>query len=453
MTASDRNTILAETVKRLIRRDAKSHLSKIVNRTHAADLSAILQALPRDQQFMLFELVHDLEKKGMVLSELDEDTFVSLVENLNADQLAAIFNEIPNDDVADLLARLPDDLSQTILSKMHKDDSKEVEDLMQYDDDTAGGIMVPEFLALNGNMTAREAIATIQKEENLEIEMPFYVYVVDDEGRLVGVVSLRQLVVTNPQKPLKSFMFKPVYSVTADTDQEEVAKLVARYDILAVPVVDDENKIIGVVTVDDVLDIFREEATEDMLKMAGLGDEYADNKSVFKGLKIRTPWLVASCIGGIIAASIIVIFDGTLALFPFLAAFQPVISGMGGNVGSQSATIVVRGIATGRIETGSMAKIIGRELAIGVTMGFLYGIVVGLIAQFKINVGLVGLVVGMALMCSMSIAAFMGSALPILFSRMKIDPAVATGPFVTTSVDIVSITLYYLIATFVLGWV
>ena len=453
MATSERTTILTETVKRLIRRDAKTHLSKIVNKTHAADLSLILQALPKDQQFILFELVDELEKKGVLLSELDQDTFTGLVENLDADQLAAIFNEIPNDDVADLLARLPEELSQTILSKMHKDDSKEVEDLMQYDDDTAGGIMVPEFLALNGNMTAREAIATIQKEENLEIEMPFYVYVVDDEGRLTGVVSLRQLVVTSPEKALKNFMYKPVYSVTPDTDQEEVAKLVARYDILAVPVVDEENKIIGVVTVDDVLDVLREEATADMLKMAGVGEEYADSKSVWKGFKIRTPWLVASCIGGIIAASIIVLFGGTLALFPFLAAFQPVISGMGGNVGSQSATIVVRGIATGRIEVGSMAKIIGKELAIGFAMGVMYGIVVGIIAQFKINVGMVGLVVGAALMFSMTIAALMGSALPILFSRMKIDPAVATGPFVTTFVDIVSITLYYLIAMFVLGWI
>lgn len=452
MAANERTIILIETVKRLIRRDAKTHLSKIVNKTHAADLSVVLQALPKDQQFMLFELVHELGKKGGVLAELNEDTFVSLVENLSADQLAAIFNEIPNDDVADLLARLPEELSQTILSKMRKDDSKEIEDLMQYDDDTAGGIMVPEFLALNGNMTAREAIATIQKEENLEIEMPFYVYVVDDDGRLTGVVSLRQLVVTSPEKPLKNFMYKPVYSVTPDTHQEDVAKLVARYDILAVPVVDEENKIIGVVTVDDVLDVLREEATADMLKMAGVGEEYAESKSVWKGFKIRTPWLVASCIGGIIAATIIVFFDGTLALFPFLAAFQPVISGMGGNVGSQSATIVVRGIATGHIEAGSMAKIIGKELAIGVSMGFMYGIVVGLIAQFKINVGLVGLVVGIGLLCSMTIAALMGSALPMLFSRMKIDPAVATGPFVTTSVDIVSITLYYLIATFVLGW-
>lgn len=453
MAANERITILTETVKRLLRRDAKSHLSKIVNKTHAADLSIILQSLPKEQQFMLFEYIHDLEKKGTLLTELNEDSFAGLVENLNADQLAAIFNEIPNDDVADLLARLPDELSQTILSKMHKDDSKEVEDLMQYEDNTAGGIMVPEFLALNGNMTAREAIASIQKEENLEIEMPFYVYVVDDEGRLTGVASLRQLVVTNPDKPLKSFMFRPVYSVTTSTPQDEVAKLVARYDILAVPVVDEENRIVGVVTVDDILDVLQEEATADMLKMAGVGEEYVESKSVWKGFKIRTPWLVASCIGGIIAAGIIVFFDGTLALFPFLAAFQPVISGMGGNVGSQSATIVVRGLATGRIEVGGMARIVGKELLTGLFMGFMYGIVVGIIAQFKISVGMVGLVVGLGLLCSMSIAAFMGSALPMLFSRFKIDPAVATGPFVTTSVDIVSITFYYLIATFLLGWV
>ena len=300
----DRQKILTISVKRLLRRGATSRLHKIVNKTHGADLSILFRSLSLQDQRLLFDMIDDVEQKGILFSELDEDIFVELIDGMDPDEVAAILEAMPNDDVADLLNQLPDETASSLLKRMKKEGSDEVEDLMRFEDDTAGGIMNPDFIALNQEITAKEAIERIQKEF-ADVEMPFYLYAVDEYGNLVGVCSLRQLVVVKPQTPLKSFMTTEVLSVQTHMDQEEVAKLVARYDILAVPVVDESNRLVGIVTVDDVIDIFREEATEDILKMAGVGEEFIETQSIFKSSRIRLPWLFASCLGGIFAFYVI----------------------------------------------------------------------------------------------------------------------------------------------------
>jgi len=448
--ASDRNRILGESIKRLLRRGATSHLSKIVNKTHAADLSVVFRSLSIAHQRKLFNLLRENSAKGLLLSELDEDTFQDLVERIPNEELARIFETMPTDDVADLISQLAPDRAQTILEKMRKDGSKEIEGLLQYKDDTAGGIMVPDFVSLVENVTAQAAIASLQKE-NLDVEMPFYLYVVDDYGKLVGVVSLRQLVVVPPSTPLKHFMTTDVFSVHTQMDQEEVARIVARYDILAVPVVDDSNRLVGIVTVDDVIDIFRKEATEDILKMAGVGEEFVETKSVYKSTKLRLPWLFASCLGGIFAAFVIGKYEASLLKVAYLAAFIPVIMGMGGNIGTQSSTIVVRGLATGRLHVRDIWTVVGKELSIGLILGLVYGLLIAGVAQFRYSIAALALSVALAVICSMSVAALVGSLVPMVFARISIDPAVATGPFVTTSIDIISVFFYFMIATTLLG--
>jgi len=329
-------------------------------------------------------------------------------------------------------------------------ESEEVEDLLRYEDDTAGGIMVPDFIALREDVTARQAIESLQTEHS-DVEMAFYLYVVDEYGKLVGVSSLRQLVVVPPEIPLKEFMTTDVFSVQTDMDQEEVAKLVARYDILAVPVVDGSNRLVGIVTVDDVIDILRKEATEDILKMAGAGEEFVETKSILKSTRIRLPWLFASCMGGIFAFFIIGEFESSLSKFTYLAAFIPVIMGMGGNIGTQSSTIVVRGLATGRIHVRDIWSVVLKELTIGVILGLVYGLLIGFVAQFRYSMEALALSVSLAVICSMSVAALVGSLVPMGFARINIDPAVATGPLVTTSIDIISVFFYFLIATTLLG--
>ena len=442
----DPNKILLDTIRRLLRREANSHLRKIVNKTHAADLSVVFRSLSLSEQLKLFAMIKDNEQKGILFSELEADTFLEIVAELDLNEIVSILEQMPSDDVADLIGRLPDEKAASILEMMQKVDSDEVEDLLSYGDDTAGGIMNPDYVALREETTAKEAIEAIQKEY-ADVEMPFYLYAVDEFGKLVGVSSLRQLVVVAPQTPLKNFMATEVISVQTDMDQEEVAKIVARYDILAVPVVDASNRLMGIVTVDDVIDIFRREATEDILKMAGAGEEFVETKSIWRSTKIRLPWLFASCVGGIIAFFIISWFEVNLNRIAYLAAFIPVIMGMGGNIGTQSSTIVVRGLATGRLNVRDFWHVVFKELTIGCILGVVYGTIIGMVAQASYTNIPLGLVVGSAVVCSMSIAALVGSRVPMLFARINIDPAVATGPFVTTSIDIISVFFYFQIAT------
>jgi len=442
--------ILIESVKRLLRRDATTRLRKIARKTHAADLSSVFHSLSIPNQRRLFDLIDEIEIKGEIFSNVDEDTFLNLIEEMTLDEMVDILDLMPKDDVADLLGHLPVEKSDAVLEMMKKEGSEEVEGLLHYGDDTAGGIMVPDFIALREDTTARAAIESLQ-EEHLDVEMPFYLYVVDSNGKLIGVSSLRQLVVVPPNTPLRDFMTTDVFAVKTDMDQEEVAKIVARYDILAVPVVDDTNQLMGIVTVDDVIDIIREEATEDILKMVGAGEEFVETKSIFKNIKMRMPWLFASCVGGIVASFIIGYFQSSLSRLAYLAAFIPVIMGMGGNIGVQSATITVRGLATGRLAIRDIWSVVFKQLVVGMILGLFYGLVVGTVAQLKYTRGLFAISVALAVFSSMTLAALAGSLVPMTLAKINVDPAIASGPFVTTAIDIISVTFYFFIATTLLG--
>jgi len=450
MKPADHNKILMDSIKRLLRRGAYSRLAKIINKTHAADLSAVFGSLTLTEQRKLFGMIEDTEQKGILFSELDEDTLLDFVEDMSIDELVGILEAMPSDDIADLLGRLPEEKSAAILERMNREDSEEVEDLLRYDDETAGGIMVPDFIALREDVTAREAIESLQKEHS-DVEMPFYLYVVDEYGKLVGVSSLRQLVVVPPETPLKAFMTTDIISVRTDMDQEEVAKIVARYDILAVPVVDESNRLVGIVTVDDVIDIIRREATEDILKMAGAGEEFVETKSVFRSIRIRLPWLFASCLGGILASFIIGHFQASLSEMAFLAAFIPVIMGMGGNIGIQSSAITIRGLATGRLHLRDMWNVLAKQIAVGLILGLLYGVLIGAVAGASYRIELLAISVGLAVVCSMTMAATAGTLVPMTLAKLNVDPAVASGPFVTTAIDIISVTVYFFIATSLFG--
>jgi magnesium transporter len=448
--ADNGNRILIDTIKRLLRRNALSHLQKIIHKTHAVDLCEVFKSLPVASQHQLFSMIKDPQEKGLLFSELEKDIFLNFIEDIDLQEIADVLEQMPKDDAADILGRLPADKADLLLKKMEQEGSQEVEGLLKYGKETAGGIMTPDFIALRENLTAKEAIASLQ-QEHIDVEMPFYLYVVDESDRLVGVCSLRQLVVVLPDTQLKAFMTREVLSVTTDMDQEEVAKIVARYDILAVPVLDASGRLVGIVTVDDVIDIFRREATEDMLKMAGVGEDFVETKSVMRGTRIRLPWLFASCLGGLVAFLVIGHFEKSLNQLAYLAAFIPVIMGMGGNIGTQSSTIVVRGLATGRLNIHDFWKVTLKELTIGAILGVFYGLIIGSVAQFRYSTLALGVAVGSAVLCSMCVAALIGSMVPMVMAKIQIDPAVATGPFVTTAIDIISVFFYFKISTVFLG--
>ncbi|MBW2108200.1 MAG: magnesium transporter [Deltaproteobacteria bacterium] len=449
----DREKILLDTLRRLLRRGAVARLKNLVAKSHTADLAAVFPLLRSAEQERLLALIRDPKQKARLFSELEDDIRSALLQSMSDNEVAEIVTHMSSDDVAALIATLPDQRAKAVLERMKREDSEEVHELLAHDQETAGRIMVPNFVALPETTSAREAVAVLQRQY-ADIEMPFYLYVVDDHGRLRGVVSLRQLVVVPPDTALKSIMRTDVVSVHTSTDQEEVAGIVAHYNLLAIPVVDDNNLLVGIVTVDDVIDVIQDEATEDVLKIAGItgAGAYVETQSILKSIHKRLPWLLAAWVGGVVASFVVGHFQQTLSKLISLAAFMPIVMGMGGNVGTQTSASIIRGLATGKIDLGQVKRVILREFSIGFCLGFVYGLMLSLFANLRYGFGLwkLGLVVGLAMICSMTLAATFASCLPLVLHRFRIDPAVASGPFVTTCTDILSVLFYFKIASFFL---
>lgn len=447
--------IYLDAFRRLIRRGGTTNIKKMLDKIHPADLAMVFRHLAPGERQMLFGMLPTQLAAAELLSELDQSLIEELLSTLEPLQIANIFQEIQPDDQADILGYLSEEKSQVVLELLQSKQTSNVEALLQYAPDTAGGLMTPDVFLLSQDTTAKDAIEKLQESESAE--MVFYIYVVEENNHLVGVISLRQLLTVAPTTLLKDIMIHNVLTVTPETDQEDVAKIVSRYNILAVPVVDEFNKLLGIVTVDDVIDVIREEATEDILQMAGAGSDHEiASKSAWENAKIRMPWLFASLLGGLAAFYVITQFENTLSKIAILAAFIPVIMGMGGNIGTQSSTIVVRGIATGRIAIAEAWKVLFKESRVGLLLGISYGILLAICVIILQNVGVIssgqnpivlGAVIGSSLAISMIASATIGTFIPIFLERMDIDPAVATGPFVTTFIDIMGIGIYFTIAT------
>jgi magnesium transporter len=420
-----KSQILLETTRRLIRRQATANLKRIFTKTHPADIAHLFEYLNERERSAIFDLIDDAEKAAEVLSEIDRASGAKLLEGMERPRIAEILQAMSSDDRADFIGELPEELAEEILGLLAKKESEQVEDLLSYEEDTAGRIMTPDFFALTDETSAKEAIEALQKAS--EAEMVFYVYVIDNREHLVGVISLRQLITVPPTKKLKGIMVTDVISVRTDMDQEEVARVVEKYNILAVPVVDEENKLVGIITVDDIIDVIREEATEDIMRMAGTHeDEFVYRDNVFKVSRFRLPWIMTNLLGGLITGYLLWIFKVTIRDVLALITFIPVITAMGGNVGVQSSSIIVRG---------------------GIIMGTTCGIAVGLVGYFWHGNATIGLVVGVAMVVAMTIAATMGTIAPAFFKKIKVDPAIASGPFVTTANDITGILVYFGVAT------
>jgi magnesium transporter len=325
---------------------------------------------------------------------------------------------------------------------MHRDEAAEVEKLLIYDEETAGRIMTPEVFSLPEQTTIGDAITALQQVG--DVELAFYIYVVDDRDHLVGVLSLRQLLLHRPDMHLRELMNTDLIVVRTDTDQEDAARVAMKYDLIAVPVVDDQGRLVGIITIDDLVDVMREEATEDFYRLAGTSEEERHRTGLWASVRSRTPWLAASLVGGIVASVVIGSFEETLKVLPILAAFIPVILGMGGNIGTQSSTIIVRGLATGRVETANLGRVVAKEMGTATVLGLIYGVVLGLTTFFYWEVSWqTSVAVGVSLLGSMLIAASIGSFVPMILHRVGVDPAVATGPFVTTSVDVLATLLFF----------
>jgi len=453
------NNRIKERINFCIKGELWEQIPKFFEDLHPADIAEIINHAPPNSHNKLFELIED-EIKPDVLAELDDKTEADILEELSDEEISDIVEEMAPDDAADLLGELEMVRSEEILGMMETEDSEEVRELMQYGEETAGGIMTTDFVAVQANMTAAEAVEHIG---SLELDEPIYnAYVVDKEGRLTGWIELWVLLKkTNRNMTLEELAEREIISVHTDTDQEEVARLAAKYDLGSLPVLDWQNKLAGRITIDDIMDVLEEEASEDIFKLAGSSDTELDYGSALHACKARLPWLLITLVTGFISSLILTSFDEHLKIAGIgaLVAFVPIIMGMGGNTGIQSSTLIIRGIALGASHSKKIMHIITHEIIAGATMGLICGTTIGLWAHFLIaskgipiiDPGYLALTVAIALFSAMAFAAVFGALVPVLLNRAKIDPAVASGPFVTSSNDIFALLIYYGITLVMLG--
>jgi len=439
---------LADTIDRLYRRGALRPLKRILARLHPADLAAVLAVLPDAHVMPVFDAIPNNELAAEVLVELADRDRDRVFEEKPIEELLPILEELPPDELTDLIQELEPELARRLMALLERDSKEEVEGLLRYTPDTAGGIMTPDFFSLTEDVSVEQAISKVR--HHYDVEMVFYLYVTDARQHLVGVVSLRQLLLADPAQPLREIMNTRVISVHTATPQEDVADRVDNYQLLAVPVVDDDNVLVGMVTVDDVIEVIEAITTRNILRMAGTDESETLTESPLKIARIRLPWLLAAFAGGLLATVIVKQFEPMLMQVLALSAFLPVVMGMAGNVGVQAATVAVRSLATGALSLDDAGIELFKELRVGLLLGVFYGLVLAAFGWFFFGDLQLAEVVGLTLLLNMSGAAVLAMLMPLVFHRMGIDPAIATGPFVTTAIDVLGVLNYFMIASLVM---
>ena len=452
MVAPRRSDVVLDSVKRLLRIGATANLLNLLQKQHPADLAQIFGALLDTERSAVFALLVERQPKLAMetISEMGPEPGALLLTGRSAEDIAKLLHELPSDDAAALIDYLPEELSREVLELMRSKESGQVESLLEYGEQTAGRIMNPAVFALNEDLTVGEAITALQGSR--DVEMVFYLYVVDVRRHLVGVTSLRRLLLVSPETPLKRIMTPDVISVRVDTDQEEVARQVASYNLLAVPVVDEENKLVGVVTVDDVIDVIKDEATEDLLRLAGVSGDERISTPAGEALRKRLPWLGVNLVTAFVAASVVALFEGTIEKVTALAVFMPIVAGMGGNAATQTLTVIVRGLALGELSWVNARKALAKEAVVGMGNGLVLGLIAAGVAWITKNDPMLGLLLGMAMVCNMFVAATAGTLVPLGLKAMKVDPALASSVFITTFTDVVGFASFLGFATIFLKY-
>ena len=434
--AQRRIDLVLDSVKRLLRIGATANLLNLLQKQHPADLAQLFSELSDRDREAAFSILADRNGRLAMeaVSELGPEAGAALLGTRSAEDIARLAQEVPSDDAAAVIDYLPEALSTAVLDLMRPKESGVVENLLEYEEQTAGRIMNPHVFALSEDMTVGEAIAEMQGAR--DVEMVFYLYVVDERRHLVGVVSLRRLLLVSPETPLKRIMTSELISARADTDQEEVARQVASYNLLAIPVVDAENKLVGVITVDDVIDVIKDEATEDILRLAGVSGDERVFSTPLDSLRLRFPWLAINLGTAFLAASVVALFERTISQLTILAVFMPIVAGMGGNAATQTLTVIVRGIALGELTWSNARKALFKEVIVGVGNGMATGIIAALVVWLFRGEPIIGALLGVAMVFNLFVAATAGTLIPLGLQAIKIDPALASTVFITTFTDV-----------------
>lgn len=431
---------LLDEVKRHIAENNTSALSNIIDLLRAADLADLVEHLDPPGRMFIVQLMEPVDA-GEMLVEVDPPVQEKILKSLDTKAISDIVQELPSDDAADLVGDLPPEVLREIIERVTEDVSNDLEKLLPFDEDTAGGLMALEFVAVVETATVQDAIEVIRTKRD-EVGSLYYVWVVDTFQRLVGVVSLKDLVLSDPEIQIREIMNPEVIYVDVSADQEEVVRLVRKYDLVNIPVVDERRRLMGRITYDDILDALEEEVDEDISRMAGVIDQEITEDSTIKISRARLPWLIGGLLGGILAAAVINRFEESLEKLVALAFFFPVIMAMAGNTGTQAATVVVRGLATGDISMFHVGRRLLLELKVALVNGFVCGLLLGLIAGTWLGDYRLGAVMTLSMILIILFSGFIGSAVPITLKRLNVDPALGTGPFVTTSNDVLGLFIY-----------
>ena len=438
--------------KQFIKLRTLGHLWNALEKLHYADIATLIDHLTPQEQVVVLQLMIDrqleMSKFAEIISEIRPEIAVELLSKLEIDQIVPILEELSSDDAASLISLFPEELRDEILEKMKKEERVGIQEQLAYPEESAGRIMSADFLALSESTSIADAITAIQLAGE-DVDVPFYLYVIDDEQRLKGVVSLKQLILVRSKLTLKDIMNPDVYKVDAFMDQEEVAAIVANYNLLAIPVVDELDKLVGVVTVDDVIDIIHNEATEDILKLAGV-QEYSVDLSTGKSLKKRMPWLFMSLVTTSISAIIVNTFKGTIEHFLVLAVLMPIVAAIGGVVGNQTVAIMVREIVLGTLEWKQSRKILFKELLVSVGSGVGIGIFSSFATGLIFKNWVLGAIFGSALLFNLFMATLVGTLIPLVLNRLKFDPALASGMLVTMLTDVLGFLGFLGLATLIM---
>lgn len=441
---------LSEKIIRLLEEKKIQEVKEIIFDLYPTEFTELTGYLPLEQTVEIFKLIKDDEKIAELLSELNSELQANIMDALGKEKASDILEEMDTDEAADFLGEITPEESRELLDLMPKEEAKEIEELLKYEENTAGSIMNNEFVALPEDLTAEEAINKI-RVLSPEAEMIYYIYIVDKREKLIGVISLRDLIMANPKAKISEIVEEDVVSVLDTEDQETAARIIADYDFLAIPVISRKGTLLGIITVDDIIDVLEEEVTEDIHTMVGSSEVYEDKlikASPSTRAKARIPWLFVCLVGDIISGSIIKFNSGILQNIIAMAFFIPIILDMGGNVGSQSSTITVRALATGQIEIDELWKNIWAEVKVGCIIGLVAGVVMSFIALLWQNNYLLGLLIGISLGVTMITATTMGALLPLIFTKIKIDPAISAGPFITTAIDVSGLLIYFGLGSF-----
>ncbi len=438
-----------------LKSEDKKRINELIMDSHIADTAKIFEELDHENKDLLFRYLDD-EHAAYVLAELSSEAFFEYYTPLSIGRKVAILDYISDDDIADILGEAPEELKNRLINLLDEEEAKEVTELLGYDIDTAGGIMTKDFLSLEANMTIDQAMEYL-REYAPDAETVYYLYVTDKDNKLVGIVSLREIIIAKPNQQISDIMNENVIYARADTDQEEVANMVRDYDFLILPVVDSEDVLIGIITVDDVMDIIEEETTEDILKFAGTSEydfEMYDDKilaSVFYSVRSRLPWLIITIFGGVLSSLVVAKFQYVLSVDTAIALFMPLLAGMGGNVGTQSSTLTIRTLALKDLRGKDIIRLLLQEILVGLNVGIICALIIAIVSM-SIHGGLyLSIVVAIGMFANIATAAIIGTAVPLIFKRIGVDPAVASAPFITTTVDISGLFIYFSLVIMLLG--